>query len=383
MEFDSASPLRVTFLIRSLDYGGAESQLITLADGLQQRSEFETSILTFYPGGRLEHRLSEARVPIVTVNKRSRWDLAGFAARLVQAIRLSRPHVVYGFLDTPNVMLVLLKPFLGDLGIVWGIRSSYVDWSQYDWLARGTFRVSRYLSRFADRVVINSKAGYDLFVDQGYPQENLCVVANGIDTDQFIPQPDLRHTQRHQLYLDHHAWLIGIVGRLDAMKDHPSFIAAAALSLRERNDLRFLCVGDGREDYLEQLRMQADEAGIADRLQWLRSSDDMVSIYNGLDLLTLTSVGEGFPNVVGEAMACGVACVVTDVGDAARIVGGTGIVVPPRDPHAMACGWLAMIERLEKNREAIARQSRARIIAHFDRERLIESSANVLRTACA
>ena len=375
-------PLRVVLLIRSLDYGGAERQFVTLAIGLHRRADFDVTVVVFYSGGPLEAELRKAGVHCETLGKRGRWDILRFLVRMVQTLRHSRPDVLYSFLDTPNVLAALLKPLIGRPHVVWGIRSSYVDWSQYDWLARGTFRVSRYLSRLASRIVVNSEAGRRHFVAHGYADEQLSVIPNGIDTQRFAPDPAARTTQRDRLGMKPDSVLVGIVGRLDAMKDHRTFVMAAGHAARQDDKLCFIIVGDGPAHYRDELNALAAEYGLSERMIWLPAGNDMVAIYNALDIIVLTSIGEGFPNVVGEAMACGVPCVVTDVGDAAKIVGETGLVVPRSDPEEVASALLALSGRLVDAPESLAQQARARVVDCFDQNRLVQRSAEMLHTTC-
>ena len=146
----------ITFLVRSLDLGGAERQLVELATGLH-RSGWRVEVLTFYPNGPLEPDLRTAGVPIVTLNKRGRWDVICFW-RLARHLRRHVPDIAHGYLSVPNMLLVLLKS-RSRTRVVWGVRASNMDLSHYDWLSRIEFFAAATLSRFADLVICNSHAG--------------------------------------------------------------------------------------------------------------------------------------------------------------------------------------------------------------------------------
>ena len=162
------------------------------------------------------------------------------------------------------------------------------------------------------------------------------------------------------------------------MKDHPTFIRAAALTMQTHEAFRFVCVGDGRPDYRRELMELANQLGLADRIIWKGWQADMPSVQNALDIATLcSSNGEGFPNAVGEAMACGVPCVVTDVGDSPILVGETGVVVPLRDPQALADGWNLMLTRLAAEGPELRAKARCRIVQEFDRDRLAATTSQV------
>jgi len=175
--------------------------------------------------------------------------------------------------------------------------------------------------------------------------------------------------------------LIGLVGRLDPMKGHDTFIKAAALLSRGRDKIRYICVGDGPEAFKQKLVALSEEMGLGHRLIWVSASDDVGAVYNALDLVTsCSSYGEGFSNVIGEAMACGRSCVVTDVGDAKRIVGDTGYVVAPGNPAALAAAWQEALDASGPEKTRHSQMARERVVEHFSLERLIEETSRILKT---
>jgi glycosyltransferase involved in cell wall biosynthesis len=137
---------------------------------------------------------------------------------------------------------------------------------------------------------------------------------------------------------------VGVVARLDPMKDHETFLRAAALVHAARPDVRFVCVGDGQPGYRRRLLECSRELGLESVVRWTGTDRRITAVMSAIDVLCSSSAfGEGFSNVVGEAMACGTPCVVTDVGDSARIVGDTGPVVPPRSPERLASALLSVL----------------------------------------
>jgi len=371
--------LVIAFLIRSLNYGGSERQLVALARGLHER-QHDVTVAVFYSGGPLERELREAGVRVRGLDKRGRWDLLGFLLRLVRLLREEKPDTLYGFLASPNILSVLLKPIFPRTRMVWGVRASNVDLDRYDWLSRLSYGVERRLSRFADLIVANSRAGSNYAVANGFPKNKMMVVPNGIDTGRFRPDPEERRRVRAEWGLAEGEKLIGAVGRLDPMKDHPTFLRAAAMLSQKRGDVRFVCVGDGPADYRRELGALGEELGLARRLIWAGAREDMSAVHNALDIATSSSAyGEGFSNVIGEAMACGVPCVATDVGDSAWIVGGQGLVVPPGDPEALAARWQDVIEKAPEARSAIGLDLRERVVHDFSLDHMIERTAEALK----
>ncbi len=366
--------MKITLLIRSLAYGGSERQLVALAKELHKRQR-SVVVAIFYSGGPLEKELREAGVTVRGLNKGGRWDIVGFLSRFVRLVYEEEPDTLYGFFGTPNILMALFKPIFPRTRMVWGVRGSYLDFARYDWLAGVHYKVERRLSRFADLIIVNSRAGLDHAVANGFPKNKMVVVPNGIDTKRFSVDPEARRRVRAEWGVAESEELIGLVGRLHPMKDHPTFLRAAAILSQEREDVRFVCVGDGPADYRRELHALGEELALGQRLIWAGARGDMAAVYNALDVATSSSYGEGFPNVVGEAMACGVPCVVTDVGDSAWIVGETGVVVPPKNPEALAGGWSASLQR-ERNEATL--KARRRVEENFSVGQMVEQTERAI-----
>jgi glycosyltransferase involved in cell wall biosynthesis len=159
------------------------------------------------------------------------------------------------------------------------------------------------------------------------------------------------------------------------MKDHPNFLNAAALLVQEGKQFRFVCVGSGPANYRASLQELAKTLGLAEYILWVDARAEVSAIYSALDLLVSSSVyGEGFPNVLGEAMACGVPCVATDVGDSALVVGDMGEVVPPKNSVALADA----IQRLLNQKSYEPTRIRQRIVAELSMDNLVTNTEHVL-----
>ena len=338
---------RIMFLVRSLNIGGAERQLVTLLKELASRGH-DVSLAVMYSGGPLEVELASSRVRILPLGKTHRWDLATFVFRLWRMARNERPDIVHGYLPTPNLSCLALKLFRPKVRIVWGIRDSGVRREQSDWLAGLATRIQGITSGWVDGIISNSNAGRRNAIANGLPGERITVIPNGIDTDKFRPSPADRADVRAELGFAPDEQVVAMLGRLDPMKDHATFLRAAASAALADPFVRFLCAGDGPPAYLGAMQSLAAELGLGRRILWIPARPDSARLLNAIDVLTLSSAyGEGFPNVLAEAMACGKRCVATDVGDSRMIVAGFGEVIPPGDPAALSralrstldCDW--------------------------------------------
>jgi len=361
------SKIKLTFLVRSLDHGGTQRQLVTLAKALNKK-QFEPTVIAFYSGYALEKELAAAGIPLISLRKRGRWDALGFSIRLIRELQRSRPDILHSYLDIPNLLALFARLFVSTR-VVWGIRTSEIYLNHYDWLRCLSAKLERLGSRFADLIIVNSSAGYQRHIAMGFPAEKMVVIPNGVNTGEFRPDEVARQKQRSQWSIGNDRKLVGIIGRLDPMKDHDLFLQAASLVSRVRSDVRFVCVGGGPPQYAESLRANAAVSKLSDQVLWAGAMDNMPSAYNALDLLVSASVAEGFSNVIAEGMACGVPCVVTDVGDSAWLVGDTGIVVPPSDARALAEGLLTI---LDSDPRELGLRARTRIVENFNAQQLSE-----------
>lgn len=367
----------VVLLARRLDQGGAERQLVTLACAMKARG-IPVHVVLFYSGGVFDHELMAAGVPLYFADKQGRWDFFGFLWRLGAVLRRLRPAVVYSFLDLPNILATLLCRFAGRPRLVWGVRAAGMEMQHYDCLSQWLPRLENVLSRHADCIVANSEAGRAWAVSRSFPAERMVVVENGIDTRRFAPDPRGRERVRAAWGVAPDVPLLGLVARLDAMKDHSGFLETCARLARQRPDLMFVCVGAGSVRVLETLQAQADVLGIAGRVIWAGARQDMPAVYAALDVACSSSAfGEGFSNAVAEGMACGVPAAVTDVGDSARIVGETGAVAPPRNPQALAEAVLALLQRID-GEPGLGLAARDRIVERFSEQRMLERTLAVL-----
>jgi len=376
-------PMKILFFIRSLDIGGSQSQLAMLASGLAERGH-AVAVAVLYSGHVMEGALESAGVRILSVNKASRWNVAGPLLRLWRLFLSERPDVVYSFLPTQTTLAALLLPPWLSTRLVFGIRAGGMQLDRYDSLSALSYRLEAWLSWRADLVIVNARAVRADAVVRGFPAERIAVVANGIDTDAMRPDAAAGSELRHRWGIGEKEFVIGMVARLDAMKDHESFLNAAAAFIQRHPASRFVCVGDGPTAYRRELEARARSQGLGGRILWAGEVGASRAIYNAFDIATLSSAfGEGFPNAVGEAMACGIPVVATNVGDIAVILGDCGEVVAPRQPERLSAAWARMRERLGRDGDKLRAEVRARIVRHYGLDTMVDRSEKVLAELCA
>jgi glycosyltransferase involved in cell wall biosynthesis len=369
---------RVAFLIHHLAAGGAERQLVELVKGMD-RSRFSVAVVTFYGGGALGSELEGLEsVKKISLERKGRWDLGTLLVRLPRVLRMWRPDVLYGFMEVPNLICLLAGRVTG-AKVVWGIRRSRRDLTDYDWAERWSARLGAWLARFPDLVIVNSLAGKRDYQTRGYPSARMTVIPNGIDVARFFPDRAAGLRVRASWGVPESQPLIGLVGRIHPMKGHHVFLEAAARLVGEGKNARFAVVGDGPASNQDGLRSQSESLGLGGRVVWEPYRGDMNDVYNALDIhASCSSYGEGFSNAIAEAMACGIPCVATDVGDAGHIVGDAGFVVPTRDPPAMAAAWRRMLELGAEDRSRLGQVARKRICDTFSRSQMVSRTEAAL-----
>lgn len=356
-------PPVILHVITGLNAGGAEMMLARLVRGSRAFRHVVVSLTgegTIGPGLRLDG------IEVVALDLRPGLSALAGLPRLIRLIRRLRPALVQTWLYHADLLGTVAAFLAGNRRVVWNLRCSDMDRQRYGRLVAVLAR----LSAFPRAVLANSRAGRDWHESQGYRPRRWEVIDNGIDTGRFHPDPEARARWRRQLGIGEQTVLVGMVARVDLMKDHAAFLAVATRISALRPDVAFVVAGRGTE---------ALPAG-AIRLGEI---DDVAGLYAALDIAVLSSrFGEGFPNVVAEAMACGLPVVVSDSGDARRIVDDTGVVVPTGNETALEQAILSLVTA-PSQRLALGAAARRRIERDYDLARAIAAFEAVWRRVAA
>lgn len=368
-------PIRILHLITGLNTGGAEIALFRLLQNMD-RQKFDTQVVCMIPVGPVGEQIRALGFPVTSLNMRAGHPtLRGFF-QLIGLLKKFRPSILQTWLYHADLMGLLAAKLTGVPAVVWNIRSAEMDFSLYRKLSSLVVRTCAILSGIPNAIIINSRTGQEVHTRLGYHPKEWRFIPNGIDLERFSRNAEAGCSMRQDWGIAPEETLVGLVGRLDPMKDHPTFIKAAAIVQARCPRARFVCVGDGPAAYLAELEELAGQVGIPQFI-WAGSRTDMPAVYNALDLLVSASLGEGFPNVVAEAMACERPCVVTDVGDSATLVAGTGQSVPPRNLPALAEAILRIIELSPAERAQLGKKARQRIQENFSLEQMVRAYSDL------
>jgi glycosyltransferase involved in cell wall biosynthesis len=358
------APVRVVHIISGLELGGAETMLYQLLAGTD-RARFQTDVVSMTTRGPVGERIEALGIPVHALGMKRGLPTPWHLLPLIRRLRQAKPDVVQTWMYHADLLGGVAGRLAGRLPIVWGIHHTRLERESTPvgtlWTARVNARLSRWLPR---RIVCCSEATRRVHVQMGYATEKMVVIPNGIDLERFGPNPEARLSVRAELGLAPDALLIGMVARFHPLKDHLNFVRAAQ-RLAEVSDARFLLCGDGILPENAELSGWIEQARLGRRFHLLGRREDMPRLFSSLDVSTLSSLSEAFPLVVGEAMASGVPCAVTDVGDSAEIVGTTGVVVAPRDSQALAEAWNKLIEAGPEGRARLGELARKRIAERY------------------
>lgn len=361
-------PLRIAHVITGLNVGGAENALCKLVENID-RTRFESNVVSLLPEGVLGERIRRAGGGVDVLGMRRGVPSPVAFLRLVGLLKRTQPDLVQTWLYHADLVGGLAGAWLG-LPVLWNIRNSDLTPEVNGLLTRGVVRVCARLSRrLPAAIVCCAERAREIHERIGYDGSKMLVIPNGFDTAALRPDAAAGAAFRREVGVPEEAFLVGVIARFDPQKDHRGFFAAVQ-RLTEKNGERpyFVLCGDGMTRENTALSEMIPQS-FRDRTFLLGRRMDLPKVYASLDLSVLPSrSGEAFPNVVGEAMACGVPCVVTDVGDAARIVGDTGVVVPPRDPAALAGGMRRIMGMSRDARRALGAHARERVCCEYDIE---------------
>jgi glycosyltransferase involved in cell wall biosynthesis len=354
--------ITIVHLITGLETGGAERVLADLVASTD-RDRFRSVVVSIRNPGKMASAVVRAGVELRTLGiGRGMPDPRG-VLRLDRMLREVRPEILQTWLYHADSLGLLARQLGRIPHLVWNIRCSDASLSPADIALR---RLLAWCSRMPDAVVVNSRAGRRFHERIGYRPRRWEHIPNGFDTNEFRPDPEARGRVRAEFGIGDETIVIGLPARYHPMKDHDTFLDAAAILAAIRPQVRFALLGAGIEPANRALTKTVAGRGIADRVLLLGERDDMAEMYAAFDIATLSSAfGEGFPNVLGEAMATGLPCVATDTGDAAELLGRTGIVVPPRDPQALAAAWRKLVDLGAEGRRLLGDRARERIAREY------------------
>jgi len=377
--------IKVTHIITGLNVGGAEMMLYKLLTYTPEGT-CDSEVISLTTVGPIGEKIRTLGIPVHEVGlHRGLFAPSGFF-KLVGLIRKRNPEVIQTWLYHADVLGSFAVFLSGkNISIVWGIRMSNLSKSFSKLSTKFMARIGAIMSYWVPRkVVCVSESAKKVHEKLGYKTANMVVIPNGFDLEKFYPDAKARSLVRAGLRVPQDALLVGYVARFDKQKDHHTFVKAAKILSSAFPQAHFVLCGRDVSWNNREFVQWIQEVELRDAFHLLGERDDISQLTAAFDVATLTArYGEGFPNVVGEAMACGVPCVVTDVGDAADIVADTGVVAEIGNAESIARGWGAVLSMKEENRAALGKKARERVTKLFSIDRVVREYYNLYQDVCS
>lgn len=360
--------MNVVHVIVGLEVGGAELMLRRLLAAQYAAGDPQSCVVSLTTLGSVGALLREDGLDVRALGMRSFLDVPRAWWQLRGLLRKCKPDLVQTWMVHADLIGGLAARSAGLRALIWGVRTT--DFSVNPLPTRMVRWIcARLSSRVPHTIVCAAEASRIAHVAAGYEARRMMVIPNGFDIEAWRPDPGAGAPVRAELGLSNDALVVGCVGRFHPAKDFGNFVAAAGLVADAQPRGRFLMIGRGLDRSNAELVRWIEATGRASHFVLAGERHDVNACLNAMDVFVLSSRSEGFPNVVGEAMATARACVVTDVGDAAMLIGDAGKLVPARDPRALAEGVLALLALPHAARQALGAAARERVVERFSLQR--------------
>lgn len=358
---------KIGYIITNLGTGGAEMMLLKLLKNLD-RSRFEPMVISMMGIADIGPRIAALEIPVYSLGmQRGLLPNPIIFFRLVRLLRRLRPNIVHTWMYHSDLIGGLAARLAACSNVIWGIRHSDLSKNKNKSSTLLVVKMCTWLSRYLPVKILScSMRAKDIHAAVGYQVDKLHVIPNGFELDRFAPDSSARVSVRKELGLKEDTDLVGLIARYDEQKNHLGFVESVAAVAMQLPEVHFVLVGQDVDEKNSVLQDAIKKNRLQGRIHMLGRRDDVPRLMAALDVLASSSHGEAFPNVLGEAMACGVPCVVTDVGDSAEIVADTGRVVPAGDMAGLARELVAVLQLPAADRVVLGVEARERVAANYE-----------------
>jgi glycosyltransferase involved in cell wall biosynthesis len=357
--------MRLVHIITGLNVGGAENFLARLLERLPPR--FETSVISLSTIGAIGERLLASGVSVSALGMTRRSLAPAPIFRLRDMLKEAKPDIVQTWMYHADLLGGLAARWAGIPVLVWSIRQSNLSVRHNRlrtvMIARACATLSRHVP---DRILCCANVARQNHVRFGYADDKMEVLPNGFDLSRFKPAPEMRESVRREFGVPDNVPIVAMIGRFDVQKGHHVLIDAAATLRERRPRIHYLLAGQDIDESNTTLARWLDEHMLKLSVSLLGIRDDIPRLLAAVDALVLPSIGEGFPNVAGEAMASAVPCIASNVGDTPFLIGDTGFIVPSGDAVALANAMDHFLSMPERERQSYGVRARERVAENFE-----------------
>jgi glycosyltransferase involved in cell wall biosynthesis len=337
--------MRIDHVITGLEIGGAEMMLYNILRHEQQNGK-SMRVISLSSTGQLSDTIRALGIRVDHLNMYPGIADPSAFIRLLNILHKDPPEIIQTWMYHSDFLGGWAARICGNIPVVWGLHHTLGNKKTVRRRTMAIVKVNAKLSRWMPRKIICcAEAVYQSHIFAGYKPEKMIVIPNGIDTTKFHPDKYAGRTLRQELGIDAEAPIIGMFARFHPQKDHPTFVEAANYLTAKYPNAHFILAGEGMTSNNQTLMTLIQATGVFEQVHLLGIRLDMPRLFAGVDIVSLSSAyGEALPLSIAEAMSCGTPCVSTDVGDSKLLIRNTGMVIPPRDPRALANAWIELLE---------------------------------------
>ncbi len=356
--------IKVAHMITGLSNGGAESMLFKILK-YTDKNKFDLVVISMSDKGYYGDKIKQLGIPVVELNLKKPQFLIINLFRLLRSLKGT--DVLQTWLYHANFFGLILGKLLGVKNIIWGIRQSNVDEENNKKLTVKIAKLSAKFSKYVTHILSCSDEATKVHIALGYDKSKFRTIYNGFELDKYYFDEGTNAELKEELSLNDEI-IISNVARYDIQKDHNTLLKAINIIYNEYNikNIKLLLCGLNIDESNKALCELIKENMLDDCVKLLGVRSDINKIMSASDIFVLSSLGEGFPNVLGEAMACNTPSVVTDVGDCKAIVGDCGIVVDKQNPKQLADAIRTLIDLPKQELVQLGNKARERILLNYD-----------------
>lgn len=379
---NQARKICVVHIITCLETSGTTLMLYKLL-AHTDRSQFEPVVISLDGEAELSNRIRAHGITVHSLDMSSNLTVGWQIFKLAHLLRSLKPDLIQGWMYHGNLAASLANLSLGNrYPIIWNIQQTLYDIRQASRTTRWVIELTAKRSNTAARILYNAYLSAEQHAAIGYSDQHTLVIPNGFDTQLFSPNAYSRDNIRQTLGIPADALVIGMFTHYHPQKNHALFIEAARLLLQHQKNVHFILAGRDITPDNPELMPLLQRIPASHNLHLLGERKDIPNLLNALDIYSLTSSAcAGFPNSIGEAMACGIPCIATDIGDLPRIIDNTGrtLQVQEATPSALAFAWLEWINAGAAWRKELGLRALQRIQRYYNIQSITEQYQNTYK----
>ncbi len=368
---------RICWISTGLNTGGAEKMLVKIIKNLDKKV-FCSIVVSLIDEGTNGAELKGMGVPVYSLKMNTILGFLLSIFRIAFIVYQFRPNIIQGWMYHANLLAWFAQKIAAQKSkLYFGVRHTFYDYSLESKNTRIVIKLNGFLSKTVDGILFNSNLSLNKHKEIGFQNSRLIVIPNGFELDSFYPSIELRNKIRSELDIDKSCKVVGLVARFDPAKDHYTFLKAVRLITERINiNIKFVLVGRNITVSNQALIDWISELDISKNILLLGERVDIPAINNAFDIACLSSYMEAFPNVIGEAMACGIPCVATNVGDVEFIIGDSGLVVESRNAEALAAAIISLLNLSSIELKQLSMAARDRVVKNYEIKKIVQDYAS-------